>query len=100
MTKTYKLIEMAKRNLKIDSDYEFGKLIGVTPQKVSNWKNEKYEANGEHMLKIVATGKIKIEEAVRVMESGNAQLSLIFVTAMASIALLASFLKPLHCILC
>jgi dihydroxyacetone kinase DhaKLM complex PTS-EIIA-like component DhaM len=102
MNFTNELIEKAKVKQGLISDYSIAKMLGTSPQKVSDWKRERSEANAEYTLKLLAAAEMSVKDALEIMnkQQGSAQLSLIFVTALASTLALASFFKPLHCILC
>lgn len=47
MNFTNKLIEKAKEKQGLISDYSIAKMLGTSPQKVSDWKRERSEANAE-----------------------------------------------------
>lgn len=100
MTFTWKLVEKAKKKQGISSDYAIAKLMNVTPQKISNWKTEQSEANATNTLLLVKLAGIDIDEAIKLSQRGNAKLSLIFMTAIGSIALLTPIVNTLLCILC
>lgn len=102
MNFTNKLIEKAKEKQGLISDYSIAKMLGTSPQKVSDWKRERSEANAEYTLKLIAAAEISVKDALEIMkkQNGYSSLSLIFVTALSSTLALASFLIPLHCILC
>lgn len=67
MNFTYKLIEIVKIKQGLNSDYGVAKLIGVSPQMLSNWKNEKSEASAENTLKLVAAAEISAIDALSIM---------------------------------
>ena len=73
MNFTYKMIEIAKKNAGINSDYGFAKLIMVSPQMLSNWKNEKSEASAEYIIRIMAVGEIKPIDALSIMTERRAK---------------------------
>lgn len=115
MNKTYELIGMAKKNLKIESDYGIAKKLGFTTQNLSDWKNKPTEASGVNLLKIIVAAGISAEEALNIMteqplrKTGFATtemmmvisgLSLVLVTDLAPTLALALTSKSLECILC
>lgn len=67
MTTTIELIELAKKSTGITSDYGIAKLIGVTSQKISNWKAEKSEANAINTLKLIKAAGLTIDDALKIM---------------------------------
>ena len=102
MNFTGKLIEKVKVKQGILSDYGVAKIAKVSPQMLSNWKNEKSEANAEYTLRLLEAADISVKEALAIMkkQSGKATLSLTLMTATSSIALLALINNTAHCILC
>ncbi len=106
MNATYKFVEMIKAKRNIASDYAVGKLVSVTSQKISSWKANASEANALHTLKLIDAAGITVKEAIDILEErqpqqkklfsqdGFASLSLIFVTALLSILVLASSVLP------
>jgi len=75
MNTTYKLVELAKENTGIESDYGIAKLIGVTSQKVSHWKTERSEAKSIELLKLMKAAGLSIDDALKIMskEAENAR---------------------------
>ncbi len=112
MNKTYQLVELAKSNLKLSSDYAIANMLKVHRQMVSNWKSEKSEANALTTMKLAKAAGLTIEEAIEILEekqpvqkrlfaqAGFTSLSLIFVTLITSSLALALFNTSTHCILC
>lgn len=100
MTNTYKLVELAKAKTGIDSDYGISEMLGVDRQMVSGWKRQKSEANTINTLKLMKAANMSIDEGLKLMQGGFTSLLLIFVTALSSVALLASMAFSGHCILC
>lgn len=74
MNTTYKLVEMAKEKTGIESDYGIAKLIGVTAQKMSNWKTGQSEGNAINTLKLMKAAGLSVDEALKIMtkETANA----------------------------
>ncbi|HEY0563829.1 MAG TPA: hypothetical protein VGD04_10910 [Methylophilus sp.] len=87
MTMTYEFIQIAKAKNKLTSDYAVAKLLGVTPQKLSNWKKGESEANSTHTLKILQLAGISVDDALRRIEGGFASVSLLTVTGITATAL-------------
>jgi len=76
MNTTYKLVTLAKQKTGIDSDYGIAKLIGVTSQKMSNWKTDQSEGNAINTLKLIKAAGLTIDDALKIMsdvESKNVQ---------------------------
>lgn len=75
MNTTYKLVEMAKEKTGIESDYGIAKLIGVTAQKLSNWKTGQSEGNAINTLKLMKAAGLSIDDALKIMtkEAQNAR---------------------------
>lgn len=67
MNNTYKLVEMAKTNTGIESDYGIAKLIGVTRAVISSWKQERAEANVTNTLKLMKAAGLSIDDALKIM---------------------------------
>lgn len=67
MNTTYKLVEMAKEQTGIESDYGIAKLIGVTAQKLSNWKTGQSEGNAVNTLKLMKAANLSIDDALKIM---------------------------------
>lgn len=72
MSYTKKLIELVKSKQGIVSDYAVAKLIGVTPQKMSDWKKERAEANAESTIKLIVAAGITAENALSIMTKNQA----------------------------
>lgn len=72
MNITYKLVELAKENTGITSDYGIANLIGVTSQKISNWKTAQSESNAINTLKLIKAAGLSIDDALNLMQK-NAQ---------------------------
>jgi transcriptional regulator with XRE-family HTH domain len=94
------LLEKAREAQGNISYYEVCKRLGVSTPLMNQWKNNKSKPNGYHTLKLAEMANIDIKEALKLYESGFSNLSLLFVTASLSIALLASNYDAIHCILC
>ncbi len=95
-----KLIEAAKKNGGFTSDYQLAKAINASTQLISNWQRGKSKPNGLFTVEIIKAGNLKLEEAIKVMRNGYATVSILVLTALASIASLASFMMSANCILC
>lgn len=67
MNTTYKLVTLAKEKTGIDSDYGIAKLIGVTSQKMSNWKTDQSEGNAINTLKLIKAAGLTIDDALKIM---------------------------------
>lgn len=102
MTKTYELVQMAKTNTGINSDYGIAALIDVSKGMVSHWKIGRSEASGIPLLKLIKAAGLSVDDALELMtekplrKTGFATtemmmaisgLSLVLVTPMAGKAL-------------
>lgn len=67
MNFTGKLIEKVKIKQGFNSDYAVAKITNVSPQMLSNWKNEKSEANAEYTLRLLAAAGMTVEDALSEM---------------------------------
>ena len=67
MSKTYELVELAKINNGIDSDYGISKLIDVSKGMVSHWRLGRSEANGVNLLKLIKASGLSIDDALKLM---------------------------------
>lgn len=93
------LVREVKYRAKIDRDTDLANRLGVGKANVSAWlKGTK--PNGEDMLKLIILGDIEPKIALQRVQEGYASLSLLIMTALTSIALLAPFVMRQHCILC
>jgi len=86
----YDLVEEVKKNANITSDNALGVAIGKTRSTVSSWKQGISKPDGETTLKLIALGKVDPKRALELMQGGYATVSLMAVTAVLSVALLAS----------
>ena len=67
MNITYEMIEIVKSRHHVKSDYAAAKIIGVKPQKISNWKAGQSEANGINLLKIIIEAGLTAEDALNLI---------------------------------
>lgn len=100
MTVTAELIEKAKLNQGLASDYQLATILSVDRQKISNWKKSRSEANAEMTLKLMKLSGVSVDEILNKYEKGNASVSLLGVTALLCTLGLMPFLSSVHCILC
>lgn len=98
----YEVFKIAKKQGEFVSDYELCKKLGISMQKVNNWKNDKSNPNTLTFLKLIKEADIDIDHAIDALEKerGFAHMSLIFVTALTSLLVIASTKADLICILC
>lgn len=94
-----KLLEIAKEKTGL-SYYAIAKAINVSDQVMNKWKNDKSKPNGLHTLKLAEMAQLSTSEARHIVEGGFITLSLLKVTALSSIALLATIILRQVCILC
>lgn len=67
MNFTTELIEIVKIKQGLVSDYAVAKMINVSPQMLSNWKNGKSEANAENAIKLMAAGEVTANDALAIV---------------------------------
>jgi len=67
MTYTNTLIELVKQKQGLTSDYGVAKLLNVTPQKMSDWRRGRVEANAESTLKLVVAAGLTAEDALSIV---------------------------------
>ena len=96
----YDVVKAVKRNLKIESDAKVAEQLGVNKMNVSNWKNKGQSPDAETAFLMADLAGVTPKEALRLLQHGYANVSLLLVTALTSTLALALFVKPLHCILC
>ena len=67
MNKTYELVEIAKINTGLNSDYAIANMIEVTKGMVSHWKQGRNEASGLPLLKLIKASGLTIDDAINLM---------------------------------
>lgn len=95
-----KLLDLVKERAGLDSNNKVAQALKVSPELVSRWNTNKSEPNGLNTLKLMQLGNISRDEAIRLMQNGYSNVSLLLVTSLSSIALLALTKMPIFCILC
>ncbi|KQT34502.1 hypothetical protein [Methylophilus sp. Leaf414] len=86
----YALIEEVKKKTGITSDNQIAEAIGKHRSNVSAWKRTEHTPDSESVLKLCILGQIEPKRALELMQGGYASLSLMAMTGIASLALLAS----------
>jgi len=94
------LLEKAKENQGIKSNYELAKKLDISQELISRWKTGKSKPNGEHSLILADMANVTPKEALRMLQAGYTRMPLIFVTALLSILAITPFLTTANCILC
>lgn len=89
MNNTYKLIELAKKETGIESDYGISKLINVSKGMVSHWRIGRSEASGVNLLKLMKAANISVDEALEMLDKQEEQPQLLKQAGFANIGLLA-----------
>lgn len=87
----YDLVEAVKTAKNIPSDYQLAQQIGMTRATVSGWKRGVSKPDGEAVLKLITLGDIEPNRALKLIQGGYARVSLMAVTAILSVALIASY---------
>lgn len=94
------LLEKAREAQGNISYWEIARRLKVSDQVMNKWKNNKSQPNGINTLKLAEMAKLMPSEAIKLVERGYANLSILIMTAWASTLALASFLTVNKCILC
>ena len=95
-----KLLEMAKEKSGLKSNYQLANAIGTSHELVSKWHLNKSLPNGINTLILADMAEVSPKEALKLLQQGFSTVSLLILTSIASIALLASMLIRTICILC
>lgn len=97
----YDLVEEVKKAKNIPSDNALAVAIGKERSTVSGWKRGLAKPDGEAVLKLIMLGEIEPGKALALMQGGYASVSYLGVTALVSLALLASHLmtSPMYIML-
>lgn len=77
------LLERARKAQGDISYYEVAKRLGIDTALMSRWKNKKAQPNGLHTLKLAEMAGVSATEAIRLLEGGFANVSLLFMTSTA-----------------
>jgi transcriptional regulator with XRE-family HTH domain len=86
----YELIEAVKEATEFKSDYAIAKEIGIGRSNISNYKNTETMPDAITVLKLAELAKLTPSQALAKIQGGYSSVSLVIMTGMASLALLAS----------
>lgn len=81
------LLEKARENQGNISYYEIAKRLGISTPLMHKWKHNKSQPNGLHTLKLAELAGLEIKEAIRLVEGGFIELSLLIVTGLTGMGL-------------
>ena len=95
-----KLLEMAKERTGLTSNNQVAIAMNVKPELVSTWNTNKSHPNGLNTLILADMARLSPKEAIKLLQNGYSTVSLLIVTSITSIALLASISMRAICILC
>lgn len=95
-----KLLEKAREAQGNISYYEVAKRLGVSDQLMNKWKNEKSLPNGVHTLKLTKMANLTADEALKVIEGGFVNMSLMIATALCALPFVYALHMLKDCILC
>ena len=94
------LLELARLKQGNISYYEIAKRLNVSDQLVRSWQHNKSKPNGINTLKLADMAGVDVVKAIKIVESGYSNVSLLGVTALLSTLGLAPFYNAAQCILC
>ena len=94
------LLEKAREAQGGISYYEVAKRLGISMPLMNRWKNEKGQPNGINTLKLVEMAKLSPSEAIKILEGGYADVSLMIMTGLAALPFTHAVLWLKDCILC
>ena len=80
------LLELARAKKGNVSYYEMAKILNVSDQLVRSWKNNKSQPNGLNTLKLTEMADVTPKEAIKLMESGFADVTLMSGIGLLSLA--------------
>lgn len=75
------LLEKAREAQGNISYYEVAKRLKVSDQLMNKWKNKKSQPNGLNTLKLAEMAGVSPSEAIKLLEGGYANVSLLVVTS-------------------
>ena len=95
------LLEAARKAQGNISYYEVAKRLGISTPLLNRWKNNKSQPNGVNTLRLAEMAGLSPSEALRLIEGGYIQLSLLIMTALTSLGILQNntFVKILYIML-
>ena len=100
MNNAYRMVEIAKEKNNIQTDNALAIKCGFTRQNLNDWKTGRSEPKGTNLLKLMKAADLSVDDGLKLMQNGFINVSLLFVTSIGGIALLALFKNSVHCILC
>ena len=87
MNNAYKMVEIAKVKNNILTDNALAVKYGFTRQNLNDWKSGRSEPKGTNLLKLMKAAELTVDDGLKIMQNGFIELSLLFVTSTAGIAL-------------
>lgn len=84
------LLELARKKQGNISYYQMAKIVGVSDQVMTKWKQDISKPNGIHTLKLAELASVSPTEALKVMQKGYTTIALLFVLVLGSTLALAS----------
>lgn len=88
------LLERARKAQGDISYYEVAKRLGISTPLMNKWKNNKSQPNGINTLMLADMAGVTPKEAIKLLQSGYSNVSLLFVTAiLANAGLALSFIS-------
>lgn len=106
------LLERARKEQGNISYYRIAKLLNVSDQQMTKWKNDISKPNGLNTLKLAKLAKVDVKEAIKLVEAGFTTIGAMVSMAIANCLcfsvitqssykpLLASIKESVLCILC
>jgi transcriptional regulator with XRE-family HTH domain len=94
------LLERARKAQGDISYYEVAKRLGISTPLMNKWKNNKSQPNGINTLMLADMAGVTPKEALKIMQGGFSDVSLIIMTALLCNAGVAYSLISKFCILC
>jgi hypothetical protein len=94
------LLERARKAQGDISYYEVAKRLGISTPLMNKWKNNKSQPNGINTLMLADMAGVTPKEALKIMQGGFSDVSLLIVTGLLCNAGLAYSLISKFCILC
>ena len=96
----YDLVKIAREKQNLTSDNALAMLLEIDNQKISNWKNKGQKPDGVTMLKLADKANLTPSQALKIVENGFGNVSLLAMTGLGSSLAMALLSKSLVCILC
>lgn len=78
------LLERARKAQGDISYYEVAKRLGISTPLMNKWKNNKSQPNGINTLMLADMAGLTPKEAIKLMQSGNINVSLLLMTSITA----------------